>query len=67
MYKFMSFEIHLSLDKQRYSRSTYSSLDWLGDVGGLFGILVSIGGLIVQPLSSYALQSALLITAFSLK
>lgn len=51
----MSFEIHLSLDRQRYSRETYSFLDWLGDIGGLYGILLSIGGLIVKPLSNYAL------------
>ena len=66
-YKFMSFELHFSQDRVRVSRTTYGLLDFLGDLGGLYGILVSIGGMLAKPMSRYALQSALLLSAFILK
>ena len=34
----------MSMDEKRYSRSVYSILDFLGDVGGLLSILIPIGG-----------------------
>ena len=34
----------MSLDTKQYSRSVYSILDFLGDVGGLLSILLPIGG-----------------------
>lgn len=46
------------------NRQTYSLLEWLGDVGGLFDALHIIGSLIIGPLSSYALDSALLAGLF---
>ena len=51
----MSFELHLSQDRLRLGRTTYGVLDYLGDIGGLFGILVSIGGVLAAPMSSFAL------------
>ena len=46
----MSFEITMSLDTKSYNRSVYSILDFLGDVGGLFSILLPIGGIFVALL-----------------
>ena len=34
----------MSMDTKQYSRSVYSILDFLGDVGGLLSILLPIGG-----------------------
>ena len=38
-YKFTSVEIILDPDKLVVNRQTYSLLDWLGDMGGLFDAL----------------------------
>lgn len=41
------------------SRSTYSLLDWLGDVGGLFDALNIIAEFMIAPIASYALRQRL--------
>ena len=38
-YKFSGIEIKYSKDVQVISRSSYSFLAWLGDIGGLYVIL----------------------------
>ena len=38
----------MSLNTQLHNRSVYSILDFLGDVGGLLSILLSIGALFVS-------------------
>ena len=38
-------------------RHTYSGLEWLGDVGGLFGALQAIGLFIVGPISAFKLKA----------
>ena len=40
---FGGVQIQMSLNTVLYTRSIYSILDFLGDVGGLLGILLSIG------------------------
>ena len=40
----------MSFDTKLYTRSIYSILDFLGDVGGLLSILFPIGGVIVAIL-----------------
>ena len=37
----------MSLNKVLYSRATYNVLDLLGDVGGLYSILLDIGGYVI--------------------
>ena len=37
----------MSLNKVLYSRAIYSVLDLLGDVGGLYSILLDIGGYVI--------------------
>ena len=40
----------MSMDTKEFSRSVYSILDFLGDVGGLLSILLPIGGIIVASI-----------------
>ena len=35
LYKYVSWELNMSLDRVNWNRQTYSLLDWLGDLGGL--------------------------------
>ena len=48
---FGGYAIEMSLDHVFYSRSIYSILDLLGDVGGLYSILLDIGCALVSTLS----------------
>jgi len=54
----------MSPDKQVYNRQTYSLLDWMGDLGGLYDALILIAGLIVAPISAFNLQSTLMAKLF---
>ena len=44
---FGGFQIQMSLNKVLYSRAIYSVLDLLGDVGGLYSILLDIGSYVI--------------------
>ena len=46
------------------SRKTYSILEWLADIGGLYDALKIISGALVAPLSSFALNAELLTQVF---
>ena len=46
-YKFASIEFNMSMNQMNWTRSTYSLLDWLGDLGGLLDILLKIGEFVV--------------------
>ena len=63
-YKFTSLEITYSQDQLTFNRQTYSILEWLGDLGGLFGSLSTIGAILVAPLSSFALNTELMTKIF---
>ena len=39
----MDMRIELSPDSKKFTRSIYTVLDWLGDVGGLFDALKALG------------------------
>ena len=60
MYKFNSVYLELSQDKTVYERSTYSFLEWLGDVGGLADALRIIGLILVRPFAYFVLKMELL-------
>ena len=60
MYKVISSVVSLDLDQYVIERQTYSVLEWLGDVGGLFGILVLIGRTVIGPIAKFQLKSELL-------
>ena len=59
-FKYTSMEIKMSLDLLTWMRQTYSLLDWLGDLGGLFDALWYVVSLIVRPASAFVLQTTLL-------
>ena len=44
---------YMSLDTKQYTRSVYSILDFLGDVGGLLSILLPIGGAFISLLDQF--------------
>ena len=52
------------MDQKIINRETYSGLDFLGDLGGLFDAFKIIGGIFVAPVSGFALNSRLLSTIF---
>lgn len=64
LYKFLSVEINLSPDLMLWERQTYSLLDFLGDLGGLYDALFLIVKVFVSPLSIFALNSTLLANFF---
>ena len=45
-------------------RSTYSSLEWLGDIGGLYDALLFIGKVVVSPIALLSLKAELVTRAF---
>ena len=65
-FKYTSMEIKMSLDLVTWTRQSYSLLDWLGDLGGLFDALWYIAHFIVKPASAFMLQATLLVTFFRL-
>ena len=54
----------LSADKLVVNRQTYSLLDWLGDLGGLFDALCIICGNILAPVTAFTLKATLLSNFF---
>ena len=59
-YKFTSLEVNLSLDKLVVNRETYSLLDWLGDLGGLFDALKLLCAFLISPISGFTLRATLM-------
>ena len=60
MYKFNSLLINLLQESTTYERTTYSFLDWLGDVGGLIDGLRLVVCLFIGPVTNFALKATLL-------
>ena len=54
--KYASIHIYLHEEILIYSRQTYSVLDFLSDLGGLFDAFRVIVAAIIYPLSALALQ-----------
>jgi len=50
-----------------YERTTYSLLDWLGDIGGLSEALFFIGAILVSNISEKLMISSILKKTFQLK
>lgn len=53
-YKIAGFTVFRNLNYQVVTRSVYDVLNFLGDVGGLEGILIMFGGWFVSTISSFA-------------
>ena len=54
----------MSMDQNIIERSTYSILEWLGDVGGLYDALIIIGHVFMGPLTAFTLQTSLMTNMF---
>ena len=55
-YKYVSLHFYIDRNLHSIDRVTYGVLDWIGDIGGLYGSLIPIGQIIINPYSSYALK-----------
>ena len=54
----------MSQDVTIIERSTYTMLEWLGDIGGLFDALAIIGRVLIAPVAAISMQAKLLNKAF---
>ena len=61
---YASIQITLDEEISKYSRQTYSLLDFLGDLGGLFDALRLIAAALVSPFSALALKVSILSSLF---
>ena len=52
-------DLYVSKELIHHNRSVYSVLDWLGDVGGLYSILIGLGHFIVTTIYNYIFGSRL--------
>ena len=59
-YKFISVEFNYSPHITTWARSTYSFLDWLGDLGGLFDALLYGCKFLLIPFSDFTLRTKIL-------
>ena len=64
VYKFVSFDIYVTLDALVTERESYSLLEWLGDIGGLLDALQYIGRFLVGPVAAFSLKTQLLGSVF---
>ena len=56
MYKINSFWIELDASMTTIERSTYSILDWVGDIGGLLDGLRFIGSFLLAPIATFLIR-----------
>ena len=59
--------MEISQDVVLWQRQTYSVLDFLGDLGGLFDALRVIGGASIAPFSKFIMQVTLMVSLFKPK
>jgi len=52
-YKIAGFSVFRHLDVTVYNRSTYDVLACLGDIGGLEGIILILGGLLIKKITEF--------------
>ena len=59
-YKIAGFSVFRHFDRIVFGRSTYDILAFLGDVGGLEGISLLIGGFIIAKLTGFLATVAMM-------
>ena len=64
IFNYKSMWFNLDAKQNVIERSTYSLLDWLGDVGGLFDGLILMTRWFVSPMVVFALRAKLLSQIF---
>ena len=52
------------MDQKIINRETYSGLDYLGDLGGLFDAFRILGSILISPVVGFALNTRLLSSIF---
>ena len=57
----------MSLHLMLWERQTYSLLDWLGHLGGLYDALFHLAKVLISPISVFAVNSTLLSNLFRFK
>jgi len=60
----VSISYYMELDKHHISRNVYTSLDWLGNIGGLKWILFDAGQFIMTLLTGNGLNFMLISSIF---
>ena len=65
IYKLNSVTLNRSLEQTEISRQTYSLLEWVGDIGGLYDGLSLLVNYFVSPFASFVLRQILLSENFS--
>ena len=58
-FKYFSVALDINRDSIIYNRSTYSFLDWVADVGGIFSGLLGIANIFILPVQSLAVKAAI--------
>ena len=58
-YKYFSVELYLDTNIVQINRKTTSTLDWIGDLGGLLDGINYIMKILISPYSIYVLESKL--------
>ena len=53
----LSLSYEMDLNQRVYDRAVYTALDWLGDIGGLMGILFDMGSLLMMFVVGNVLRS----------
>lgn len=66
-YKFAGIEINFTLDRKQWTIRTYSLLDWLAGLGGLYIALLYVCRVFLVPATTYALNQTLLTSFFRFK
>ena len=60
MYKINSIYISMDMSITHIERKTYSILEWMGDVGGLFDGLKIVGGFLIWPIATFTMRLEML-------
>ena len=66
-YKFTSVTLYFSPDLNVIERQTYSLLEYLGNIGGLYNMLAIIASFMVSPVAAFYLRVELLTSIFTFR
>ena len=64
IFRFNGIYLELGQEQIKIERQTYSMLEWVGDIGGLFDGMRILAQILIAPISSYALKATMM-THFS--
>ena len=64
-YKFSSFWIERGSETTTIERETYSALEWIGDIGGLYDGFLIMGNTVAGPLAAITLKAKLIAWLFA--